>query len=153
MSTTEPVWESHEDGTVTITLKPSGGHEVPWIVLRYKSVGDALAAFTKDGGADLMQLFRNVCGAQKSLDQTYNNREAPPAKTQGKPAAASQPSPQVEVKADPFAPVDDAPPFADQAPQCKHGARVLKPYKGQNYWVCGSDLPQGDSDRCQPEVR
>lgn len=151
MTSPETIWDTNQDGSVTITLKAKGGHEVPWIVLRYNSVPEALAAFKKDDGADLMELFRNVSGAAKALDQVYNNREAPPARTQGKPEGASQASPQVEMKADPFKQEDDAPPFADstpETPKCKHGAMELKEHGGKKGYVCSSGLPKDNPERC-----
>lgn len=155
MAESDAVWEQESDGSVTITLKPKGGHEVPWIVLRYKSVSDALEAFKKEDGAELMELFRNVSGAQKALDMTYNNKEAPPTRTQGKPEAANQPSPQTTEQADPFKVEDDAPPFAtsEDVPTCAHGPRLMRLHGGKTYWVCSSDLPKDDPARCAVEIR
>jgi hypothetical protein len=151
MTSPDTIWETSEDGSVAITLKPKGGHEVPWIVLRYPSVSAALAAFKKDDGAELMELFKNVSGAQKAYDQTYNNREAPAAKTQGKPEGANTPSPQVEMKADPFKQEDDAPPFGDsepEVPSCKHGKMKLVEHSGKKGYVCASGLPKENPERC-----
>lgn len=163
----EQVWETSDDGAVTITLKGSGA---PWIVLRYKSVDEAVAAFEKNDGAQMMLLFRLVSGAEKAYGQVYNNREAPEASTQGKPEGADNPSPQVKLKSDPFedktptppafeAVKDDAPPFyeKDAKPKaevepCKHGERKLVPHGGKKYWTCGSELPREDPDRCPPVI-
>lgn len=139
-----------ENGSVTITLKADAGHDVPWMVIRYKSVDEALKAFKQDDGAQLMELMRNVSGAAKAFKAVYNNKDLP-ARTQGKPEGADTPSPQVTTGADPFKPEDDAPPFGDSTPavpSCKHGTMKLVEHKGTRGYICDSGLPKDDPNRC-----
>lgn len=163
------VWDTtvRPNGAIEVLLRPKGSYEVPVIKLYYDSVEEFNRAATKDDGAELMLAMRNASGMAKALDGTYNNREAPPAKTQGKPEGADNPSPQVTIKADPFEKPDDAPPFEavpddappfyeqdkPEVPQCKHGAREERKHGGKTYWVCGSGLAKDDPDRCAPDIR
>lgn len=140
---------SVENGSVTITLKAAAGHEVPWMVIRYASVSEALSAFKKDDGAELMELMRNVAGASKAFNAVYTNKDLPP-RTQGKPEGADRPSPQVTTGADVFG-TDDAPPFGDTSttpPSCKHGAMTLVEHQGTKGYICPADLPKGHPERC-----
>lgn len=137
-----------ENGSVTITLKADTGHDVPWLVIRYASVSEALTAFKKNDGAELMELMRNVAGAAKAFKDIYNNKDLPP-RSQGKPADADKPSPQVTTKADVFA-GDDAPPFegVPDTPSCKHGEMKLVEHNGTKGYICSSGLPKNDPNRC-----
>jgi hypothetical protein len=148
---TDSPFEVSDDGSVTITLKADGDHKAPWMVLRYDSVEKALEAFAKEDGAHLMKLMREVSGASKAFNATYNNKEIPEARTQGKPQGADTPSP--EKGQDPFSPtpVDDAPPFATTAPSvpsCKHGEMEKRVHKGVTGYICPSGLPKDDPGRC-----
>jgi hypothetical protein len=141
---------SPENGSVTITLKAETGHDVPWIVIRYTSVTEALEGFKKNDGADLMELMRNVAGASKAFKAVYNNRDLPP-RSQGKPEGAGNPSPQVTMGTDVFKTEDDAPPFGEtppSVPSCKHGDMKLVTHKGTKGYVCASGLDKNDPNRC-----
>lgn len=148
---TDSPFEVSDDGSVTITLKADGDHKAPWMVLRYDSVEKALEAFAKEDGAHLMKLMREVSGAAKAFNATYNNKEIPEARTQGKPQGANAPSPEKGQDVFNPQPVDDAPPFASTGPSvptCKHGEMQRKEHKGTVGYICPSGLPKDDPGRC-----
>jgi hypothetical protein len=134
-----------------VTLKAGTGYDAPWITISAATAADLHASMEKGDGADLLLLMQTVSGAAKAFNATFNNKEVPAKGTQGRPTAVTSPS--KEVGQDPFKPEegDDAPPFAESAPptpSCKHGERIEKKYKGKTFWVCPSDLPKGDPNRC-----